>query len=75
MHPGARTAPAATAAEAAEKVLNLTRDRYQRGLSAPYELVQATDSWLRSSSELFRARAEAALAHLRLELVMERQEE
>lgn len=65
---------ASRAAEAAEQVLTLTRDRDRRGLTTPYELIQATDAWLRSSRELIQARAEAALARIRLKLVLERGE-
>lgn len=68
-------AAADRAATAAQQVLQLTRDRDRRGLSAPYELVQATDVWLRSSSDLIKTRAEAALARIRLGIVMELQEE
>ncbi len=63
------------AADAAERVLRLTRDRDQRGLTAPYEVIQATDAWLRSSRDLIQAQAEAALARIRFKLVMERGEE
>ncbi len=65
---------AGRAAEAAEQVLTLTQDRDRRGLTTPYELIQATDAWLRSSRELIQARAEAALARIRLKLVLERGE-
>ena len=65
-------AAAARSAEAAAKVFELTLERDERGISAPYELVQASDAWLRSSRELTQARAEAALARARLELVLER---
>ncbi len=63
-----------SSAALAEQMFQLTRERDQRGLAAAYELVQATEAWLRSSSDLIRARAEAALARLRLELVLERGE-
>lgn len=65
-------AAAARSAEAAAKVFELTLERDQRGISTPYELVQASDAWLRSSRELTQARAEAALARARFELVLER---
>ena len=63
-------AAAGRAMEAADQVLRFTRERDQRGLTVPYELVQATDSWLRSSSDFIQARAEAALARVRLRLVV-----
>lgn len=68
-------AAARRAADAAEQVLALTRDRDKRGLTAPYELIQATEAWLRSSRQLIQARAEAALSRIRFKLVMERGEE
>ncbi len=63
-----------SAATLADRALKLTRERDQRGLAAPYELVQATEAWLRSSSDLIRERAEVALARIRLDLVLERGE-
>ncbi len=63
-----------SAATLVDRVLELTRERDQRGLAGPYELVQATEAWLRSSSDLIRARAEVVLARLHLELVLERGE-